>query len=151
MDISNFDVSVIYTRSDGSYVINKGTYHVPNMGEWADLWQQVRDYAKAHPEIVQEEPAYTTTEPTAEDTAKQLLTTTTFELTKHTYPYTAEQYKTLVDGGMYAEFNEETDYPDGWIVLYEGNLYKLSASTVAALSTGTLQLGKYTLTLVCIL
>lgn len=56
MDISNFDLSVIYTRTDGSFVINKGLYHVPNEGEYAQLWAQVDEYAKAHPEVVKTEP-----------------------------------------------------------------------------------------------
>ena len=52
MNISNFDLSVIYTRLDGSFVINNGLYHVPNEGEWSELWARVDAYAKAHPEVV---------------------------------------------------------------------------------------------------
>ena len=63
--MSKFDLSIIYTRPDGSYVINQGLYHVPNEGEWADLWTQVDAYAKEHPEAVQEEP--TPPEPTFEE------------------------------------------------------------------------------------
>ena len=58
MSIQDFDISVIYTREDGSYVINKGLYHVPNEGEWTELWAEVNAYAKEHPEAVQEEPVY---------------------------------------------------------------------------------------------
>ena len=57
MNISNFDLSLIYTRTDGTYVINKGLYHVPNKGEWADLWAQVDTYAKEHPDVVMPEPS----------------------------------------------------------------------------------------------
>lgn len=67
----NFDLSVIYTRPDGSYVINQGLHHVPNEGEWADLWAQVDAYAKEHPEVVQAEP--TPPEPTPEELAEQTL------------------------------------------------------------------------------
>lgn len=67
MDIKNFDLSTIYTRPDGSYVINQGLYHVPRGGEWADFWVEVDAYAKAHPEAVTEEP--TPPEPTAEEFA----------------------------------------------------------------------------------
>lgn len=56
MDIFNFDLSLIYRRSDGSYVVNQGLYHVPNEGEWTDLWEQVDVYAKEHPKVVQAEP-----------------------------------------------------------------------------------------------
>lgn len=64
MDIKNFDLSIIKVRSDGSYVINNGFYHVPNEGEWADLWAQVDAYAKEHPEVVTEEQPYVAPEPT---------------------------------------------------------------------------------------
>ena len=52
----NFDLSVIYIRPDGSYVVNKGMYHVPNEGDYTDLWKQVDAYVKAHPEVVKVEP-----------------------------------------------------------------------------------------------
>lgn len=65
MDIKNFDLSVIFTRQDGSYVINQGLYHVPNEDDYAELWEQVDAYAKEHPELVQEEPQEP--EPTQEE------------------------------------------------------------------------------------
>lgn len=40
---------------DGSYVINDNTYHIPNVGEWAEQWADVHAYALAHPESVTEE------------------------------------------------------------------------------------------------
>ena len=52
----NFDLSVIYVRSDGSYLVNRGLYHIPNEGEWAELWEQVNVYAKEHPKVVYTEP-----------------------------------------------------------------------------------------------
>ena len=65
MSISNFDFSIIYKRHDGSYVINHGLYHVPNEGEWADLWAQIDAYTKKHPEVVKPEPGEP--EPTLEE------------------------------------------------------------------------------------
>ena len=44
-----FDLSVIYLRPDGSYVVNGGLYHAPNEGDHVELWAQVDEYAKAHP------------------------------------------------------------------------------------------------------
>ena len=61
----NFDMSKIYVRPDGSYLLNQGLYHVPNDGEWAELWEQVDAYAKEHPEVVENEP--TPPEPTFEE------------------------------------------------------------------------------------
>jgi len=63
--LENFDLSTVYKRPDGSYVINRGLYHVPNEGDWADLWAEVNTYAKEHPEVVQPEP--TPPEPTFEE------------------------------------------------------------------------------------
>ena len=71
MDIKKFDLSTIYTRPDGSYIINQGLYHVPHEGEWSALWAEVDAYAKAHPEAVTEEP--TPPEPTPEEVAAQEL------------------------------------------------------------------------------
>ena len=71
MNISNFDLSTVYTRPDGSYVINQGLYHVPNEGEWTELWTQVDAYAKEHPEVVQAEP--TPPEPTLEEVRAEKL------------------------------------------------------------------------------
>lgn len=70
-DINNFDVSVIYTRADGSYVINQGTYHVPDLGEWKELYKQVHQYAQEHPEVVQPEPPYEEPELTPEEKLNQ--------------------------------------------------------------------------------
>lgn len=61
MDISDFDLSVIYVRPDGSFVVNNGLYHVPNEGDYTELWVQVNEYAKAHPEVVVEERPYVPT------------------------------------------------------------------------------------------
>ena len=72
MSVEDFDLSVIYTREDGSFVINKGMYHVPNEGEWADLWAQVDAYAKEHPEVVTPEPVPVRPEPTPEEIQKRL-------------------------------------------------------------------------------
>lgn len=54
-------------RADGSYIYDRDgmPYHVPNEGEWADLWEQVDAYAREHPEEVQVEPA--PPEPTLEE------------------------------------------------------------------------------------
>lgn len=56
MTLSDFDLSIIYLREDGSFVIDQGTYHVPNEGEWSELWQEVSAYAAEHPAIVMPEP-----------------------------------------------------------------------------------------------
>lgn len=71
MEISSFDLSRICVRADGSYLVDKGTYHVPNEGEWKGLWAQVDAYAKEHPEAVYAEP--TPPEPTPAELAEQEL------------------------------------------------------------------------------
>jgi hypothetical protein len=48
----------ITRRPDGSYVVVRGgnPYHVPNEGEWADMWAAVHAYAQTHPDAVEDEP-----------------------------------------------------------------------------------------------
>jgi len=53
------DFGQVSQRStDGSYVIQRDgyPYHVPNEGEWAELWAQVHEYALANPDKVAPEP-----------------------------------------------------------------------------------------------
>lgn len=71
MDISELDLSIIYTRDDGSYVVNQDMYHIPSEGEWIELWEQVDAYAKAHPEVVFPEPMEPEPEPTPEEIIEQ--------------------------------------------------------------------------------
>lgn len=69
------DFGNIIVREDGSYVIKGGMYHVPNEGEFAELWAQVDEYAKANPDNVtlevepEPEPKY---EPTQEETEARI-------------------------------------------------------------------------------
>lgn len=58
-----WDISIIYLRPDGSYLIKRidtiwgdGLYHVPNLGEWGEMYSMLSDYAKQHPEAVQDKP-----------------------------------------------------------------------------------------------
>lgn len=65
-----FDFTTIIKRQDGSYVVQMDgmPYHVPSgMRGYADLWQQVDEYAKEHPEVVTEEAPYVAPEPTLEE------------------------------------------------------------------------------------
>lgn len=152
MDISRFNLDVIYTREDGSYVINNGLYHVPNEGQYAELWAAVKAEAEAHPEKVQPEPQpepYTPPEPTPAEKANDIINAAVREHALQEYDYTAEQYATLVAGGAYEEFNADKEYADGYRVVYDGNLYTLTEDTagIAPMSTDVIIIGKYRLTL----
>ena len=48
--MESHDLSVIYVKDDGSFIIDHGLYHVPNEGEFAELWSKVNQYVKEHPE-----------------------------------------------------------------------------------------------------
>lgn len=71
MTLQDFDYSIIYTRPDGSYIINRGLYHVPKEGEWTELWAEIDAYAKEHPDIVQPEPQPEQHEDTPEEIIKR--------------------------------------------------------------------------------
>lgn len=72
------DFGNILVREDGSYVINDGTYHVPNEGEFAEMWAQVDEYAKANPDKVTQEvepePEYVPTQEEIEARIQKQLT-----------------------------------------------------------------------------
>lgn len=92
MDISNFDLSLIYKRSDGSYVVNQGLYHVPNEGEWADLWKQVDEYVAQHPNCIKPEPTFE--ELAAQQAAKEFASLTPEEQNA----FLQKQYTDLIQG-----------------------------------------------------
>ena len=48
----------IISRRDGSYIItrNGNPYHVPNEGEFAELWEEIHIHALYHPDEVTAEP-----------------------------------------------------------------------------------------------
>ncbi len=80
------DFGNILVREDGSYVIKGGTYHVPNEGEYAELWTEVDAYAKANPDKVTQEvepepePEY---EPTQEEIEAQIQARLTNAIQRH--------------------------------------------------------------------
>ena len=52
------DLSVIYRRPDGSYVVQREgmPYHVPNDDVYGAMWATVDSYAKEHPDVVIDDP-----------------------------------------------------------------------------------------------
>ena len=60
---------IIHRTFDDSYVVTKNSmpYHVPNEGEFAEEWAEVRAYAEAHPECVVVEQPYVPPVPTLEE------------------------------------------------------------------------------------
>ena len=70
------DWTHIISRPDGSYVISRNghPYHVPNEGEFAELWREVNGHALAHPECVTpeaDEPAGASEPDESNNTANQ--------------------------------------------------------------------------------
>ena len=71
--LTGIDTSkIIFRVEDGSYVVTKNDlpFHVPNEGEYAELFAQVDEYANAHPDVVTKEYPY---EPTEAELAAQAL------------------------------------------------------------------------------
>lgn len=134
MRIENFDISVIYTRSDGSYVINQGSYHVPNEGEWCELWQQIEDYVRDHPEVVMPEPGLITPEPTPEEQEKELQLYYTRLIQRH-LDETAYAYGyTGIDEGIPGACNSVCTYENTGVQKFddEGKAFKIWRSAVWA-------------------
>lgn len=100
MNISEFDLSIIYLRSDGSYLLNQNTYHVPNEGEWAELWKQVDAYAKEHPNVVFPEPV----EESPELTPEQIIESYTQQIQKALDEFAqTKHYDNIMSACSYAE------------------------------------------------
>lgn len=128
----DFDLSVIYTRADGSYLLNQGLYHAPNEGEWADLWAQVAAYAKEHPEVVQAEP--TPPEPTPEDLAAQALEQAKAERAAAVAAITVEVDGMVFDGDEQAQerMARAVTLADSWDERTEWVLHDNTVATVTA-------------------
>lgn len=94
--MENHNLSIIYTREDGSYVIDDGMYHVPNEGNWSYLWERVDAYAKEHPEVVKPEPKEP--EPTAEELAAYALSAAKHERAAAVASITVEVDGMVFDG-----------------------------------------------------
>lgn len=65
-DWKNYDV---YVRNDDSYVITYKNYpyHVPNEGEWSELWSEVNEWVNEHPDKLLHE-----TIPSEEETLEEV-------------------------------------------------------------------------------
>lgn len=68
------DVSTVYIQPDGSYLLRrldivcgKALYHVPNEGEWKEMFNVLTEYVSESPEVLHDAPLYT---PTLEDLKK---------------------------------------------------------------------------------
>lgn len=59
--VDTTDFGNVVRRADGSYVINGGMYHVPNDGDFAELWSQVDTYATEYPDNVTDDVVHTPT------------------------------------------------------------------------------------------
>ena len=90
---------------DNSYVVfvNKLPYHVPNEGEWADLWEQVDAYAKANPEVVTMEAPYVMPEPTPEELVTRALEQAKIERAAAVAAITVEVDGMIFDGDEKAQ------------------------------------------------
>lgn len=96
-----WDVSVVYIRPDRSYVVKRidvvwgdGFYHVPNEGEWAEMYSVLADYVKQHPEIVQDEPINS-------PTLEELKTAKKAQIDTETSAAIAAGFDYAVDGETY--------------------------------------------------
>jgi len=45
----------VHVRPDGSYVVNGGRYHVPNAGEFSEVWAAIHEYVQRHPDVLRPE------------------------------------------------------------------------------------------------
>lgn len=134
MDLAKFNLDAIYTREDGSYVINNGLYHVPNEGQYAELWALVNAEAEAHPEKVQPEPSREPEPyvPTPEEQAQKQEAKAQSILLKpmmmsyaQTMSLSTEDMMTIAHAGYFPTWEASLDLEAGDRLYYEGSVYEV--------------------------
>lgn len=150
MNTSKLDLSVVYVRSDGSYVINKGTYHVPATDNYAELHQKITEYIASNPDCVGTEPEYIASSHTVEkylqEKADKAIQAALNSWAIKEFTFSDENYSLFAQTGLIPSFDAEATYESGDLVVYENNVYRISlVDTYSKDSDQTIVLGNYVL------
>ena len=130
-----FDISTVYYREDGSYVITllhpsfgALPYHVPNEGEYADKWAELNEWRKDHEENFQPEPEPEPTpvpEPTIEEQADSILKASMRTMAAQTAAFTPAQYSVLAQAHVFENWEAGKTYQAGYRLAHEGIVYEI--------------------------
>ena len=120
----NFDISTVYTREDGSFVITilhpygRLPYHVPNEGEYAAMWAELTEWRKTNGERF-------VPEPTIEEQATTILAAGLRTMAAQTLSFTPAEYSTLAQAGVFEEWEADTFYAAGKRLVCDGVVYEV--------------------------
>lgn len=136
-----FDISTVYYREDGSYVITllhpsfgALPYHVPNEGEYADKWAELNEWRKDHEENFQPEPEPEPTpvpEPTVEEQATTILANSMRTMAAQTQTFTTAQFSVLAQAGVFEQWEAGKTYQAGYRLAHEGIVYEVIQEVTA--------------------
>ena len=132
----------VVRRVDGSFVITKDgmPYHVPNKGDFSELWARVDVYAKAHPDEVSEEPEEY--QPTAEEIAQTeystalsesaaILTARSFRQLAQAEEFTPAEFATFAKAGLFPVWTPGAAYVAGNRIVHETVVYEVKQAVTA--------------------
>ena len=130
-----FDLTQIIRRQDNSYVVNGGTYHVPDTDEWSELWSEINTYAQEHPDCVADEPPY---EPLPEEIAavkmakaKAIIDAHVRRSTAQTATFSVSEFATLAAAHLFDTWHADTSYSAGQRIEYNGVAYEVVQAVTA--------------------
>ena len=126
-------------RLDGSYVVTTSdllSYHVPNEGEWVDMWAEVDAWAQEHPEQVEQE---TTPAPLTEEEqlalasyqAEAIIRAHLRATALQTATFTVAEYNTLASAHCFEAWQAGTSYMAGQRIEHNGVGYEVMQDVTA--------------------
>ena len=131
----NFDISTVYTREDGSFVITlihpplgNLPYHVPNEGEYAGMWAELTEWRKTNEERFVPEPEpepVPVPEPSVEEQATTILAAGLRTMAAQTLSFTPAEYSTLAQAGLFEDWAADTFYAAGKRLVCDGVVYEV--------------------------
>ena len=131
----DFDISTVYYRADGSFVITllhpslgNLPYHVPNEGEYASTWQELTEWRKTNEERFVPEPEpepVPVPEPSIEEQATTILAAGLRTMAAQTLSFTPAEYSTLAQAGLFEDWAADTFYAAGKRLVCDGIVYEV--------------------------
>lgn len=133
-----FDISTVYYREDGSYVITllhpsfgALPYHVPNEGEYADKWAELTEWRKTNEDRFVPEHPYEPVTPTIKEQADSILKASMRTMAAQTQPFTTAQFSVLAKAGVFEEWAAGKTYQAGYRLAHEGIVYEVIQEVTA--------------------
>lgn len=138
-----FDLSKIYYRDDGSYVVilihsvfGKIPFHIPNELEFKELFDEISNYRLNHEDLFFPESEYDNNEDedkiTDTELAKSILKNKIQNEITQTGVFSAEELATFVKVGYFPEWNFNVEYKQGQKIVFSNILYEVQKDIVSS-------------------